>query len=132
MHISKVLPIFIVCFHYISQGLHFILLTDWKLLQDLCHGSVPQSTIHTLATKQARLLAHALSCEYRESNMHTHTHTHTHIDFLSQFVIGSMQYIKHFTKNEKYIQLMLICLYSAFLLYCISSSSYTFYKMPAR
>ncbi|XP_044046980.1 putative methyltransferase NSUN7 isoform X2 [Siniperca chuatsi] len=34
---------------------------DWDLLPDLSQGSVSQSKIHTMATQQARLLAHALS-----------------------------------------------------------------------
>ncbi|XP_031141612.2 putative methyltransferase NSUN7 [Sander lucioperca] len=34
---------------------------DWDLLPDLCHSSVSRSKIHTMATQQARLLAHALS-----------------------------------------------------------------------
>uniref|UniRef100_A0A7N8Y7Q2 Putative methyltransferase NSUN7 n=1 Tax=Mastacembelus armatus TaxID=205130 RepID=A0A7N8Y7Q2_9TELE len=34
---------------------------DWDLLTDLSHGSVSQRKIHTMVTKQARLLAHALS-----------------------------------------------------------------------
>ncbi|XP_032391380.1 putative methyltransferase NSUN7 [Etheostoma spectabile] len=34
---------------------------DWALLPDLCHSSVSRSKIHTIATQQARLLAHALS-----------------------------------------------------------------------
>ncbi|XP_070783238.1 putative methyltransferase NSUN7 [Enoplosus armatus] len=34
---------------------------DWDLLPDLSHGSVSRSKIHTMATQQARLLAHALS-----------------------------------------------------------------------
>nr|XP_046269946.1 putative methyltransferase NSUN7 isoform X2 [Scatophagus argus] len=34
---------------------------DWNLLPDLSHGSVSQSKINTMATQQARLLAHALS-----------------------------------------------------------------------
>ncbi|KAM3864872.1 putative methyltransferase NSUN7 [Diretmus argenteus] len=34
---------------------------DCDLLQDLCQGSVPHSKIHTLATQQERLLAHALT-----------------------------------------------------------------------
>ncbi|XP_051241955.1 putative methyltransferase NSUN7 isoform X2 [Dicentrarchus labrax] len=34
---------------------------DWDLLPDLSHGCVSLSKIHTMATQQARLLAHALS-----------------------------------------------------------------------
>ncbi|XP_029293755.1 putative methyltransferase NSUN7 isoform X2 [Cottoperca gobio] len=34
---------------------------DWDLLPDLCHSSVSRSKIHTMATQQARLLAHTLS-----------------------------------------------------------------------
>ncbi|XP_059191465.1 putative methyltransferase NSUN7 [Centropristis striata] len=34
---------------------------DWDLLPDLCHSSVSRSKINTMATQQARLLAHALS-----------------------------------------------------------------------
>ncbi|XP_038569632.1 putative methyltransferase NSUN7 [Micropterus salmoides] len=34
---------------------------DWDLLPDLSYGSVSQSKIHTMATQQARLLAHTLS-----------------------------------------------------------------------
>ncbi|XP_071359781.1 putative methyltransferase NSUN7 [Trachinotus anak] len=34
---------------------------DWDLLPDLSHGSVSQHKIHTMATQQARLLAHSLT-----------------------------------------------------------------------
>ncbi|XP_050926588.1 putative methyltransferase NSUN7 [Lates calcarifer] len=34
---------------------------DWDLLPDLSHGSVSQHKIHTMATQQTRLLAHALT-----------------------------------------------------------------------
>ncbi|XP_040892839.1 putative methyltransferase NSUN7 [Toxotes jaculatrix] len=34
---------------------------DWDLLPDLSHGSVSQRKIHTMATRQTRLLAHALT-----------------------------------------------------------------------
>ena len=38
--------------------------TDWDLLPDLSQGPVSKSKIHTMAAQQARLLSHALSCEY--------------------------------------------------------------------
>lgn len=51
-----------------DEWISSILLTDWDLLPDLSHGSVSQSKIHTMATQQGRLLAHALSCEYTLKN----------------------------------------------------------------
>lgn len=41
-----------------------IVLTDWDLLSDLSQGSVSKNKIQTMATQQARLLTHSLSCEY--------------------------------------------------------------------
>ncbi|KAF7217843.1 transcript variant X1 [Nothobranchius furzeri] len=38
---------------------------DWNLLPDLSRGSISKSNIYSLTNHQARLLGHALSCEYR-------------------------------------------------------------------
>lgn len=46
------------------------LLSDLELLQDLSHGSVSKGKVHKMASQQARLLSHALSCK---SKLNTHS-----------------------------------------------------------
>ncbi len=78
----------------------FIPLTDWDLLPDLSHGSVSQGKIHTMASQQARLLAHALSCEYISKHTRRYTNTvHTiQQTEVNSFVMGTQTHIKTLLK----------------------------------